>query len=279
MAGERRRDDLRCDDWDGAGEGGLLVFDPITDAGHLLNPASAAVFEACDGATSREEMARRVAERTGLPDDPAIVDLAMAELAEAGLLREPDLAGRHLSRRQLMARLAVGAGIAALLPVVETVVSSSDLAAASSGPQTALDSLVAVPKTATTTVATPVDITLSTTGGGTNPTATLFFIDADPGHGTAALNVDVVTYTPTAGFTGTDTFTYIATQCFPLVDALPGCPEGTGPFPSAGTAPATVTITVNPAPTTTTTATTTTEAPTTTAAVAPAAAAQPNFTG
>jgi len=281
MAGEQRGKDLRTQAWGGAGEGGLIVFDPATDRGHLLNPASAAVFEACDGRTSRDEMARRVAERTGLPEDPAIVELALAELAEAGLLQEPDLAGTHLSRRALMARLAVGAGVAALLPVIETVVSTSDLAAASTaGPQTAEDSLVAVPKTATTTEGTSVDITLSTTGGFSDPTSTVFAIATTPGHGDVSLTDDVATYAPTAGFTGTDTFTYIAAQCIPFADAipLPACPEGNGTVPEAGTAPATVTITVNPTPTTTST-TSTTEAPTTTAAVAPATAAQPTFTG
>ena len=278
MAGEQRREDLRCDEWAGAGQGGLVVFDPITDRGHLLNPASAVVFEACDGRTSRDEMARRVAERTGLPEDPAIVELAVSELAEAGLLQEPDLAGSHLSRRTLMARLAVGAGVAALLPVIETVMHTSDLAAASTGPQTAEDSLVAVPKTATTTEGTSVDITLSTTGGFTDPTSTIFAIATTPGHGAVSLTDDLATYAPTAGFTGTDTFTYIAAQCIPFVDAipLPACPEGNGAVPEAGTAPATVTITVNPI---TTSTTSTTEAPTTTASVAPATAAQPTFTG
>ena len=278
MSGQQRRNDVRTHDWGGAGEGGLIVFDPITDAGHLLNPASAAVFEACDGRTSVDEMARVVAARTGLPEDREIVELALSELAEAGLLQEPDLASSHLSRRQLMARLAVGAGVAAMLPVIETVVSSSDLAAAGPpGPQTAEDSLVADPKTATTTAGTPVDVTLTTSGGSSNPSATLFAIATTPGHGGVTLVDDVATYTPADGFTGTDTFTYIATQCFPFEDALPSCPDGTGPFPENGTAPATVTVTVNPAPTTTSTSTTTTEAPTTTGAVA--AEAQPNFTG
>ncbi|HVN50688.1 MAG TPA: PqqD family peptide modification chaperone [Acidimicrobiales bacterium] len=279
MAGERRRDDLRWRDWKGAGEGGLVVFDPVTDRGHLLNPASAAVFEACDGRTPVDEMAHRVAERTGLPEDPEIVELALSELADAGLLQEPDLASSHLSRRSLMARLAVGAGVAALLPVIETIANTSELAAATAGrPQTAEDSLVAVPKTATTTVGTPVVLTLSTSGGFSDPAATVFAIATTASHGDVSLTDDVATYAPADGFTGTDTFTYIAAQCIPFSDAipLPACPDGSGPVPEAGTAPATVTVTVNPAPTTTTS---TTEAPTTTAAVAPATAAQPTFTG
>ena len=46
MVERQRRDDLRSDGWSGAGEGGLVIYDPVTDAGHLLNPATAAAFEA-----------------------------------------------------------------------------------------------------------------------------------------------------------------------------------------------------------------------------------------
>ena len=87
----------------------------------------------------------------------------------------------------------------------------------------------------------------------------------------------MATYTPGPGFTGTDTFTYIAAQCIPFADALPACPDGNGPLPETGTAPATVTVTVDPAPTTTHHATT--ASTTTTSHVAAATAAQPTFTG
>ena len=153
--GEQRRDDLRFDSWGGAGDGGLVVYDPVTDAGHLLNPATAAVFEACDGQTSVDEMAERVAARTGLPADRGIVELALAELDEVGLLSTtgPSAADdepRGISRRALIGRLTLGAAAVALLPAVETVVGTSQLAAATPvRTQTAADSLVADPKTAT----------------------------------------------------------------------------------------------------------------------------------
>jgi hypothetical protein len=281
MGEMKRRADLRFDDYGGPDDGGLVVYDPVTDAGHLLNPATAAVFERCDGATTVETMAEVVAARTGLPADPGIVELALSELAEAGLLidRDDELPAAGMSRRALISRLALGAGAVALLPVIDTVVGSSQLAAASPPrTQTAADSLAAVPKTATTTVDTPVDITLTTTGGFTTPTSTIFGIATLPGHGAVVLADDVATYTPANGFTGTDSFTYIAAQCIPFVDAipLPGCPAENGPVPETGTAPATVTVTIAAAPTTTA-ATTTTAAPT--SSVAPAAVAQPNFTG
>ena len=137
MVERQRRHDVRFDEWAGAGEGGLVVYDPVTDAGHLLNPATAAVFEACDGRTPIDEMAARVSARTGLPADPGIVELALGELDEAGLLapergspnrRRPSPPGCRVAA--LITRLALGAGAITLLPVVETVVGSSQLAAA-----------------------------------------------------------------------------------------------------------------------------------------------------
>ncbi len=53
-------------------------------------------------------------------------------------------------------------------------------------------------------------------------------IDRPPSHGTAAVNNGKMVYTPNAGFTGTDSFTYIVS-------------DGKG-----GTATATVTLTVTP---------------------------------
>jgi len=284
MVERQRRHEVRFDEWAGAGEGGLVVYDPVTDAGHLLNPATATVFEACDGRTPIDEMAARVSARTGLPIDPGIVELALGQLDEAGLLTPTDTGPSAaepagMSRRALIGRLALGAGAITLLPVVETVVGSSQLAAATPARiQTALDSLVADPKTATTTAGTPVDVTLTTTGGFTTPTSTIFAIATQPGHGAVVLADDVATYTPGPGFSGTDTFTYIAAQCVPFSDALPACPDGNGAVPETGTAPATVTVTVDPAPTTTSTSTTTAST-TSTSPVAAATAAQPTFTG
>ena len=108
-----------------------MVYDPRSDNGHLLNPSSATVFESCDGATSREAMASRVAARTGLPVDPAIVDLALQDLAAAGLLDERSATTEPagVDRRTLMRRLALGAGAVALLPVIDTIGGASRLAA------------------------------------------------------------------------------------------------------------------------------------------------------
>jgi len=281
MDSRRRRSDLRFDEWSGSGDGGLVVYDPVTDAGHLLNPATAAVFEACDGHTPVGQVAELVASRSDLPADPGIVDLALAELDEAGLLEPAVGAGpadepRGMSRRSVIARLALGAGAIALLPVIDTVAGSSQLAAETPSRAAVVIPPTADPKSATTPPGTPVDITLSTSGGFVSPTSTVFAIASQPTHGGVTLVDNVATYTPADGFSGTDTFTYIAAQCIAFADGLPSCPAETGPYPETGTAPATVTITV-PAPP----STTSTVAPTTTAESKPAVAAkaQPSFTG
>ncbi len=61
--------------------------------------------------------------------------------------------------------------------------------------------------TAETATDTAVDITLDATDAEGDP---LTYAAADPAHGTVSVTGDVATYTPDAGFTGTDTFDYTA---------------------------------------------------------------------
>jgi hypothetical protein len=278
MATMQRRSDLRTESW--GSEGGLAVYDPRNDTGYLLNPATAAVFDACDGRRSLEEMATAVAARTGLPADVGIVELALAELRTSDLLETPARRGVDdvpvgVTRRTLMRRLALGAGAAALLPVVDIVGGVSRLAAEPRNRLAgAIPELFAEDKTASTAPGTPVDVTLSTTGGVTTPDSTAFLIDAEPTNGTVSLVGAVATYTPDEGFTGEDTFTYIAWQCVSFADGL-ACPDGTGPFPDGGSDPATVTITVAEATTSTSSSTTSTEGQGTAADTA----TRPSFTG
>lgn len=113
-------------------EGELLVARTATNEGHALNEAAAIVFEFCDGVTSRAAMAAEVARRTGLPLDEGIVDLALAELREAGLVEPDQEADPGVTRRSVIRRLALPVAAAALLPVVETILMPSSAAAAPS---------------------------------------------------------------------------------------------------------------------------------------------------
>src|SRR5215831_8949179 len=100
----------------------ILAVKTATSEAHALNQSAAVVYDLCDGKTSRSEMAAEIRRRTGLPADEEIVDLALAELTDAGLVvldsPEPQAPA---TRRALLRRFALTAAAAAMLPVVETI--------------------------------------------------------------------------------------------------------------------------------------------------------------
>ncbi len=90
---------------------------------HAINQSAAAVYDLCDGNTSKSDMAAEIHRRTGLPADDEIVDLALSELVETGLVILDDSEPRSaVSRRALIRRLALSSTLALMLPVVETIV-------------------------------------------------------------------------------------------------------------------------------------------------------------
>jgi hypothetical protein len=101
--------------------GELLVVTPSTNEAHALNETAAIVFDLCDGRTTRAAMVAEVARRTGLPSDESIVDLALTELSDAGLITLDESARTGLPRRALIRKLALPVAAIALLPVVETI--------------------------------------------------------------------------------------------------------------------------------------------------------------
>jgi hypothetical protein len=90
---------------------------------HALNQSAAVVYDLCDGTTSRAEMAAEVHRRTGLPADEEIVDLALSELVETGLvvMEGEAEAVPAVTRRSLIRRLALTSAATMMLPVIETV--------------------------------------------------------------------------------------------------------------------------------------------------------------
>jgi Coenzyme PQQ synthesis protein D (PqqD) len=101
--------------------GELLVVTPSTNEAHALNETAAIVFDLCDGRTTRAAMVAEVARRTGLPSDESIVDLALTELSDAGVITLDESARTGLPRRALIRKLALPVAAVALLPVVETI--------------------------------------------------------------------------------------------------------------------------------------------------------------
>jgi hypothetical protein len=127
-------------------DGELLVVNESNHEAHALNETAAIVFDLCDGSMSRSAMAAEVARRTGLPPDESVVDLALTDLVEAGLVVLDDELP-SITRRSLIRSLALPAAAMAMLPVVETVLMPSR-ATGQSVP-------VPTPTTAPTPVPTP----------------------------------------------------------------------------------------------------------------------------
>jgi choline dehydrogenase len=99
----------------------IWVAKPDAVTGHALNQSAAVVFELCDGEHSKAQMAAAIQQRTGLPADEAIVNLALNELVHAGLVVLESPAQATTTRRSLILRFALSAAAVTLLPVVKTI--------------------------------------------------------------------------------------------------------------------------------------------------------------
>ena len=64
------------------------VFDPETDRLHMLNASALAIWQACDGETTVEEIIEAVVELTGLAAEQATAEVTRAfeDLQVAGLI-------------------------------------------------------------------------------------------------------------------------------------------------------------------------------------------------
>ncbi len=108
----------------------LLVFNDISAEAFALNETAATVYDLCDGATSLADMVPRLAEASGLPADQQVVELAIEELVDAGLIELAAAGAPGMGRRRLIAKLGLTAAAAAALPFVESIVTVTQQAAA-----------------------------------------------------------------------------------------------------------------------------------------------------
>jgi hypothetical protein len=109
----------------------ILVMRTATSEAHALNRSAATVYDLCDGNTSKSEMAAEIHRHTGLPADEEIVDLALSELIETGLVVLDDPKPQsNVTRRLLIRRLALSSRAERMLPVVETILVPPDDAGA-----------------------------------------------------------------------------------------------------------------------------------------------------
>ena len=103
----------------------LVIYDEANQTGHSLTSAAAAVWQQCTGDRSQPEIAQAL----GL--EPALVDRALAELDEVGLLDGGPDTSSGVSRREVTRRLAQVGGAALAAPLIYSVAVPAAAAAAS----------------------------------------------------------------------------------------------------------------------------------------------------
>jgi hypothetical protein len=94
----------------------VLVYDLKRHKAHCLSPVAAAVWRACDGQATADQIGRRVAAAHSVRLEPDLVRLLLERLAKARLLEEgvasPRLA--RSSRRELLRKAAAIGGLSVL---------------------------------------------------------------------------------------------------------------------------------------------------------------------
>ncbi|HMF16009.1 MAG TPA: PqqD family protein, partial [Gemmataceae bacterium] len=65
-----------------------LVYDESSHEAHCLNQTAALVWRHCNGRTTMDEMVAILHRSLGTPTDPAVVELALEQLQDAGLVEE-----------------------------------------------------------------------------------------------------------------------------------------------------------------------------------------------
>jgi hypothetical protein len=95
---------------------GTLIYDTEHQRAYSLEPLTAAIWTRCDGRTPLEDLAA-AGETFGVEAGQDVVDLALTELADAGLISdwERSPASARVSRRTLLKRVAALVGVTSIL--------------------------------------------------------------------------------------------------------------------------------------------------------------------
>ena len=115
--------------------GEVLVYDRDRDKAHCLNLSAAAVWKHCDGQSTPAQIAVLLQDEFGTALDEKFVWVALQQLGRDHLLErvmEWPKTIPHLSRREAVRRIGLGAAIA--LPVVISIAVPSPTQAASCRP-------------------------------------------------------------------------------------------------------------------------------------------------
>ena len=110
-----------------------VAYDFTVQRAHCLNPTALAVWRRCDGKSTVKQIAEALTQNLGAPVHADVVRLALDQLAQAGLLSDPLPAPAvDLSRRRVLKKMAVAAGLSVALPVVWSILAPTPAYAASS---------------------------------------------------------------------------------------------------------------------------------------------------
>jgi hypothetical protein len=111
--------------------GETLVYDLRRHRAHCLNGTASLVWRRCDGRTTVAAAAARLERELQVSPAEGLVWSGLRQLARARLLAGPSAPIAGLSRRELVRTLGLGAAAAALLPIIESIVSPTAAEAAS----------------------------------------------------------------------------------------------------------------------------------------------------
>jgi hypothetical protein len=92
-----------------------VVYDRVSHVAHSLSAAAAQVWESCDGQRSPDQIAAE------LQLAPALVQQALAELNDCGLLDAASVEPAQFTRRQVSKRLGIVGGMAFAAPLIYSV--------------------------------------------------------------------------------------------------------------------------------------------------------------
>lgn len=114
----------------------VLVYDTKRHHAHCLNRLAALVWRHCNGHTTHAEMAMHLHKHLGVPADTHLIEVALQDLHEAGLLSGPMDRKPVYSRRELAGRLGAAASAFLLAPLVTSIMTRTAMAQSSPRPTT-----------------------------------------------------------------------------------------------------------------------------------------------
>lgn len=113
-------------------DGASIVFDPVADAAHALNPSATRVWEALIEGGDKTNVRSVLTESLGPAATEDAVYNTLAQFQAAGLIRtsRDDLLATHSSRREALRRLSLGFAAIMGFPLIETLTGTQQRALA-----------------------------------------------------------------------------------------------------------------------------------------------------